>query len=318
MALRARRRWEEVGGRRPGHRVPGQRLADRRRHRRAERAVMEAFADHPDAAARAIAFLEPDEVRALQPRRAGRRRRGRCTARSTRWSSPACALGALRDHLGAHAPARYRFHPGRRVVAAEPRRARRHRRAPAGRAISSSWRPAPPTTTCPARDGLAARLRRVRLQMLETAPFAASAHDLAGRRRHPALLPGLRGGAAVRARPAGPGGGRAPPPAAPGAAARRRADHRRHPRLRRAVRLRAQRGPHRGAAGPGRPHPRRAAPAGAAALGGRVRPVHRRRGVPARGDRARRLAGHRSRRAGHDLCAGHRRGHARGGRGGPA
>ena len=44
----------------------------------------------------------------------------------------------------------------------------------------------------PGTRPLATRLRRVRLQMLQTAPFPATPHDLAGRLGLAALLPGLR------------------------------------------------------------------------------------------------------------------------------
>ena len=207
---------------------------------------------------------------------------------------------------------------GHRIVAAEPGGTLVDTRAPGGRsdlaivATGADFDHLPGTTAVgrppaagPAPD---ARDRAVRRR----------AHHQPRRRPHPALLPGLRRGAAGRARPAGPGRGRAPHAAAPGAADRRRPHRRRHPRLRRAVRLRAERGSHGGAAGPCSPHPRRAAPAGATAVGGRVRPAARRRGVPARGDRGRRRPGHRSRRSWHDLRAGHCRRHPAGGGGVPA
>ena len=61
---------------------------------------------HPDAGARGISFLEPDEVRGVQSGRRGVTSKGRCTARVTRWSSPGSALGALRAHLDAWSGAR--------------------------------------------------------------------------------------------------------------------------------------------------------------------------------------------------------------------
>ena len=70
VARRARRRWEEVGALVPGigFRPTGSLTVA---CTSSERAVMEAFARHPDAAARAISFLEPEEVRACNPGRAG-------------------------------------------------------------------------------------------------------------------------------------------------------------------------------------------------------------------------------------------------------
>ncbi len=66
VARRARRRWEEVGAVVPGigFRPMGSLTVA---CTSAERAVMEAFARHPDAAARSISFLEPDEVRRHNP-----------------------------------------------------------------------------------------------------------------------------------------------------------------------------------------------------------------------------------------------------------
>ena len=85
---------------------------------------------------------------------------------------PRLALGALRAHLVAGAsPDRYRFHAGRRVVAAEARSVI-DTTGTRWTGNSSSWRRAPPTTTCRHRGGWGPRLRRVRLQMLETAPLA--------------------------------------------------------------------------------------------------------------------------------------------------
>ena len=128
---------------------------------------------------------------------------------------------------------------------------------------------------------LAASLRRVRLQMLETAPFAGtlttSLADADSLRYYPAyeVAPLHR-----------------LPPQNPVAA-----EH----RLQLLLVQRLDGGltigdthaydepfdfalsedPSDGAAGPGRPHPRLAAPTGAPALGGCLRPVSRRPGVPA-------------------------------------
>ena len=65
-ALRARRRWEDIGaavpgvGFRPAGSLTVACTAD-------EREVMDAFARHPDAAPRSVSVLEPDEVRARNP-----------------------------------------------------------------------------------------------------------------------------------------------------------------------------------------------------------------------------------------------------------
>ena len=108
----------------------------------------------------------------------------------------------------------------------------------------------------PGAAPLAARLRRVRLQMLETAPFATtvttSLADADTLRYYPAYesapLAQLGEQNAVAAD--------ASHPAAAGPAPRRRADDRGHPRLRGAVRLRAERGPHGRAPRPGPADPR--------------------------------------------------------------
>ena len=70
VALRARRRWEEVGAEVPGigfRSVGSLTVATNG----AEREVMQAFARHPDAEVRGVSFLEPDEVRACNPALAG-------------------------------------------------------------------------------------------------------------------------------------------------------------------------------------------------------------------------------------------------------
>ena len=194
VARRARRRWEEVGASVPGIgfrpmsslTVAGNGSA---------RAVMEAFARHPDAAARSITFLEPDEVRACNPAVQGDIEDQRCTARRTPWSSHATALGAFHAHMAAVHGERYRFRPERRVVAAE----RRALLDTAGTRWEGDLVVLAPGAAYDQLSGshtLAARLRRVRLQMLETASLHGHPHHVARRRRHAALLPGVRVGAA--------------------------------------------------------------------------------------------------------------------------
>ena len=268
---------------------------------------MEAFARLPAAAARGIAFVEPDEVKERNPAVAGQLTGGLHGGLDA-VVEPRRALGALRDHLGRMAPARYRFHPGHRVVAAEPggtfvdTTGTRWSGDLAVVATGADYDHLP-GTAAPAE-----RLQRVRLQMFETEPFGAtlttSIADADTLRYYPAFAAAPL--AALGSQ--GPVGGGAPHAAAAGAAARRRPHRRRHPRLRRALRLRPERGPDKRADGAGGPDPRR----------GPLPPVRRRwegvyaqrarrRGVPARGDRRARRPGHRSRRAWHDLCSGHRR-----------
>jgi len=168
-ALRARHRWEEVGAEVPGigFRAAGSLTVA---VNGAEREVMQAFAHHADADARGISFLDPGEVRERNPAVAGAVEGALyCTRDAV--VEPRLTLGALRVHLDASAgPDRYRFHPGRRVVATE------------AKAVLDStgtrWEgdlvvvaTGAAYDHLPGTGALAARLRRVRLQMLETAPF---------------------------------------------------------------------------------------------------------------------------------------------------
>jgi len=169
VARRARRRWQEVGASVPGigfRPMSSLTIAGDG----AARAVMEAFARHPDAAARSISFLEPDEVRACNPAVRGHIEGAlHCTEDAV--VEPGRALGALRAHIAATHEKRYRFHTERRVVAVEPRALRD--------TAGTRWEgDVVVLATGAAYDHLpgsrapAARLRRVRLQMLQTAPYA--------------------------------------------------------------------------------------------------------------------------------------------------
>jgi FAD dependent oxidoreductase TIGR03364 len=169
VALRARRRWEEIGtavpgvGFRPAGSLTVACTAD-------ERAVMEAFARHPDADARGVSALEPDEVRACNPAVRGDIE-GALYCAQDAVVEPRLALGALRAYLTARAPDRYRFHARCRIVAAEARAlvdtaGTRWEADLAVVATGASYDQLPGT----APQG--SRLRRVRLQMFETAPFA--------------------------------------------------------------------------------------------------------------------------------------------------
>jgi FAD dependent oxidoreductase TIGR03364 len=170
VARRARHRWQEVGAAVPGigfRPLTSLTVACDG----AGRAVMEAYARHPDAAARSISFLEPDEVRACNPAVLGDIEGAlHCTEDAV--VEPRLALGALRAHLAAGSGARYRFHPGRRVVAAEAHAlvdttGARWEGDVVVLATGAAY------DHLPGAETLATRLRRVRLQMLETAPFAA-------------------------------------------------------------------------------------------------------------------------------------------------
>ena len=168
VAFRARRRWQEIGAAVPGlgFRPTGSLTVARSG---TEREVMEAFAEHPAAAARSIAFLEPPEARATNPALRGDLEGAlHCTEDAV--VEPRLALGALREHLATRAPDRYRFHPRRRVVTVEPRTL--------VDTTGTRWEAdVAVVATGAAYDHLlgtgsqAARLGRVRLQMFETAPF---------------------------------------------------------------------------------------------------------------------------------------------------
>ena len=310
VARRARRRWEEIAAAVPGVgfrpmsslTVAGDAAA---------RAVMEVFARHPDASGRSISFLEPDEVRACNPAVRGDVA-GALHCAEDAVVEPRLALGALRDHLAAAHGTRYRFHPGRRVVAAEPHTlvdttGTRWEGDLVVLATGAAYDHLPGSGT------VAGRLRRVRLQMLQTAPFATR------------LTTSLADADTLRYYPAY----ESAPLARLGEQTPVAAEH--HLQL-----LLVQR-PDGGLTigdthayeepfdfalceDPTRELLDRArrilgpAPARAAPLGGRLRAMRRRRRLPARGDPAGRLAGDGSGRSRHDVLPGHRRGHP-GGRG---
>jgi glycine/D-amino acid oxidase-like deaminating enzyme len=129
--------------------------------------VMEEFAHHPDAAARGIAYVTPDEVSALNPAVRSKITGGlHCTEDAV--VEPRLALGAMRDHLSARGS--YAFHPGRRVVGMEDHCV--------VDAAGTRWdadlivvATGAAFDHLPGTERLAAQLRRVRLQMLETAPY---------------------------------------------------------------------------------------------------------------------------------------------------
>ncbi len=171
VARRARRRWEELGAAVPGigFRANGSLTVARDAR---ERAVMEAFAGHSEATARSITFFGPEAARACNPALRGDIA-GALHCSEDAVVEPRRVLDALRAHLGDAGGGRaYRFHPGRRVVGVAPRAL--------VDATGSKWEgDVAVVATGAAYDQLpgagaiaATRLRRVRLQMLETAPFA--------------------------------------------------------------------------------------------------------------------------------------------------
>jgi FAD dependent oxidoreductase TIGR03364 len=170
-ARRSRRRWEQIGDEVPsiGFRSNGSLTVARTE---GERTVMEEFAHHGDARERSITFLEPDKVVALNPAVQGHTTGGLHCADDAVVESRR-ALGALRDYLSASAPGRYAFHPGRRVVALED-----HALVDA---TGERWEAdlvvvatGAAFDDLPGTERVASRLRRVRLQMLETEPFAGT------------------------------------------------------------------------------------------------------------------------------------------------
>ena len=169
VARRARARWEEVGALVPdvGFRPTGSLTVATTA---AERSVMETFGRHPDAAARAITFLEPDDVRLRNPAVRGEVT-GALHCELDAVVEPRHAPSALRAYLATTWGHRYRFYAGRRVSFT------------AARAVvdTTGTRWEGDVVICatgaaydhlPAAASLAVRLRRVRLQMFETHPFA--------------------------------------------------------------------------------------------------------------------------------------------------
>jgi FAD dependent oxidoreductase TIGR03364 len=167
VAQRARHRWEEVG-----HDIAGIGFRATGSLTVActpgERKVMEEFAAHADAAARGITYVEPEELRARNPAVQGEVAGGlHCVHDAV--VEPRRALGALRDYLSARGS--YAYHPGRTVVGME------------GGALidvtGTRWEAdlvivatGAAFDSLPGTERVAARLRRVRLQMLETERFA--------------------------------------------------------------------------------------------------------------------------------------------------
>ena len=186
---------------------------------------------------------------------------------STRDASvePAQVLGAMRAHLAAttagytgcpaarssNSTATRRPRPPRRMAPRRPGRAG-HRRHPTG--IAGAHLSAAP-------------IRRCRLQMMQTAPLGEELTTSIADGDSFRYYPAYRDADLASLGTAAPDRRRAPDAAADGAARARRADHRRHPRLRRAVRLRRRGGAVRPSARGGRGDPRPRTAAGACAAG---------------------------------------------------
>jgi FAD dependent oxidoreductase TIGR03364 len=168
VAQRARRRWEQISHDVPGigFRANGSVTVARTD---GERKVMEEFAQHRDADERSITFLEPEQVVTVNPAVVGQTT-GALHCAQDAAVEPRLALGALRGYLTARGT--YVFHPGRRVVAFED-----HALVDS---TGARWEGDLVIVATGAAfdhlagsEALAARLRRVRLQMMETEPFGS-------------------------------------------------------------------------------------------------------------------------------------------------
>ncbi|MBB5911519.1 FAD dependent oxidoreductase TIGR03364 [Nocardia transvalensis] len=166
LTLRSRRLWEEIGGKVPGvgFRPAGSITLVRTE---AELAVAEAAAAGPTAAERGFELLDPDRVRALNPALRGKFLAGlHCSTDAAVESRQ--ALPALRAYL--EASGRYSFYAGAEA-----------RTVTGGTVIDDRGRrfDADHVLVCPgaAHSGLVRELvgdipvRRVRLQMMQTAPL---------------------------------------------------------------------------------------------------------------------------------------------------
>jgi FAD dependent oxidoreductase TIGR03364 len=166
-ALRSRQRWEEVSAEVAdiGFRPSGSLTVATTD---GERKVMEEFAAHPDAAARSITYVDPDEVVALNPAVRGEVAGGLYCADDA-VVEPRRALGALRNYLSA--PGSYTFHPGRRVRGVEDH-ALVETDGTRWEADLIVLATGAAFDHLPGTGEISARVRRVRLQMLETEPYA--------------------------------------------------------------------------------------------------------------------------------------------------
>jgi FAD dependent oxidoreductase TIGR03364 len=169
LALRARELWAELGDAVPGLRFrPAGSLtlaADD-----AELRVLKEAAALPDADRRGFELLDPQAVREVNPALRGELAGG-LLCRADAIVEPRQALPALRGHIAGNG---YQWLPGREVTEIAPNAVRDH---------TGAWHQCDLVVLCPgavftgvvgryraflARDGV----RRVRLQMMQTAPLA--------------------------------------------------------------------------------------------------------------------------------------------------
>jgi FAD dependent oxidoreductase TIGR03364 len=168
LALRARELWEELAGRVPGlgFRAAGSlTLATED----AELRLLKEASELPDAGLRDFELLDPDAVRAVNPALRGEFAGG-LLCRADAIVEPRQVLPALRGYLAGEG---YTWLPGREVVEIAPNAVRDH---------TGSWHQCDLVILCPgaALTGVAGRyarhlardgVRRVRLQMMQTAPM---------------------------------------------------------------------------------------------------------------------------------------------------
>jgi FAD dependent oxidoreductase TIGR03364 len=210
LALRARALWARVAAQVPGtgfRAIPSLTLAADD----AELGLLKEAASLPDAGLRGYELLTPHDCRAVNAALRGEFTGGLLGTRDA-IVEPRQALGALRAHLAASADG-YNWLPGREAVELAPHAVRDH---------TGAWHRGDLVILCPgaAHTGIAgphlagwARppVRRVRLQMMQTAPFPARlttsladgdslryypAYDLPGRSR---LAPQAPAAAAAKA-----------------------------------------------------------------------------------------------------------------------
>jgi glycine/D-amino acid oxidase-like deaminating enzyme len=172
LALRARARWAEIAEQVPGtgfRAIPSLTLAADE----AELGLLKEAASLPDAGARGFELLGPDDCRAVNGALRGQFTGGLLGSRDA-IVEPRQVLGALRADLPSSA-AGYAWLPGREAVELAPHAVRDH---------MGGWHRGDLVILCPgaAHSGIAgphlaawARppVRRVRLQMMQTAPFPA-------------------------------------------------------------------------------------------------------------------------------------------------
>jgi FAD dependent oxidoreductase TIGR03364 len=170
LALRARELWEELGDRVPGlgFRAAGSLTIATED---GELRLLKEAAGLPDADRRGFELLDPDGVRAINPALGGEFAGG-LLCRADAIVEPRKVLPALRAYLSAGGG--YQWLPGREVTEIAPNAVRDH---------TGAWHQCDLVILCPgaaftgvvgrylpylARD----RVRRVRLQMMQTAPMA--------------------------------------------------------------------------------------------------------------------------------------------------